>query len=63
MSARRLKAARKRLNMTQRELGIALGYDADGAKTIIYRMEAGFREVSPRVVLALEALEKRAGTR
>lgn len=53
MGKEELKAARKRLKLTQKELGEKLGLTPD----FISKMERGKKEIMPRTELAVRSLE------
>ena len=62
MTSAELKSARRRLGLTQTQLGLLLSPDAKpaSAKTMVSHKECGVRPVTERDVLALEALAARA---
>lgn len=58
MESIELKKARQRLGLSQKELGVALGWS--GAKQVS-NLELGYRPITMQTALAVECLLRRAG--
>lgn len=50
----RIKALREKYSLTQKQLGILIGYSRDQ----IYRLESGKRQITPHFEVSLENVDK-----